>query len=64
MKFGRDVVGIAHFMASAIVNGDPEFSEARLALAKHVVLVTRADDFFDHGGTREESYKIIELVNE
>lgn len=63
MKYGRDVVRVANFLTSAII-GDPELSEVRLVFAKHIVLVTRIDDFFDHGGSREESYKILELLKE
>ncbi|KAH6804553.1 hypothetical protein C2S51_032800 [Perilla frutescens var. frutescens] len=63
LKFGRDVVRISNFLTSAIF-GDPELSDVRLAFAKHIVLVTRIDDFFDHGGSREESYKILGLVKE
>nr|AZB50376.1 terpene synthase 1 [Salvia officinalis] len=63
LKYGRDVVRVANFLTSAII-GDPELSEVRLVFAKHIVLVTRIDDFFDHGGSREESYKILELLKE
>nr|QXT24225.1 miltiradiene synthase [Isodon lophanthoides var. gerardianus] len=63
LKFGRDVVRVSNFLTSAMI-GDPELSDVRLAFAKHIVLVTRIDDFFDHGGSREESYKILELVKE
>nr|UXG91344.1 miltiradiene synthase [Callicarpa americana] len=63
LKYGRDVVRVSNFLTSAIF-GDPELSEARLAYAKHIVLVTRIDDFFDHYGSREESYEILELVKE
>nr|A0A075FBG7.1 RecName: Full=9,13-epoxylabda-14-ene synthase, chloroplastic; AltName: Full=Manoyl oxide synthase; AltName: Full=Miltiradiene synthase; Flags: Precursor [Marrubium vulgare]AIE77094.1 9,13-epoxy-labd-14-en synthase [Marrubium vulgare] len=63
LNYGRDVVRIANFLTSAIF-GEPEFSDARLAFAKHIILVTRIDDFFDHGGSREESYKILDLVQE
>lgn len=63
LKFGRDVVRVSSFLTSAMI-GDPELSDVRLAFAKHIVLVTRIDDFFDHGGSREESYEILELVKE
>uniref|UniRef100_A0A1W6QDI7-2 Isoform 2 of Miltiradiene synthase KSL1, chloroplastic n=1 Tax=Isodon rubescens TaxID=587669 RepID=A0A1W6QDI7-2 len=63
LKFGRDVVRVSNFLTSAM-SGDPELSDVRLAFAKHIVLVTRIDDFFDHGGSKEESYKILELVKE
>lgn len=62
-KSGRDAVGAANFLTSAIM-GDPEYSDVRLAFAKQIVLVARIDDFFDHVGPREESYKILELVKE
>nr|AHL67263.1 kaurene synthase-like 2 [Salvia rosmarinus] len=63
LKFGRNVVRVSNFLTSAII-GDPEFSEVRLVFAKHIILVTLIDDLFDHGGTREQSYKILELVTE
>lgn len=63
LKFGRDVQRVSNFLTSAIIC-DPELSDVRLAFAKHIVLVTLIDDFFDHGGSREESYKILELVKE
>nr|AZB50375.1 terpene synthase 1 [Prunella vulgaris] len=63
LKFGRDVVRVANFLTSAIF-GEPELSDARLIFAKHIVLVTCIDEFFDHGGSKEESYKILELVEE
>nr|AHW04049.1 diterpene synthase TPS4 [Plectranthus barbatus] len=63
LEFGRDVVRVSNFLTSAIL-GDPELSEVRLVFAKHIVLVTRIDDFFDHGGPREESHKILELIKE
>nr|AZB50367.1 terpene synthase 3 [Ajuga reptans] len=63
LTYGRDVVRVASFLTAAIF-GEPEFSDARLAFAKHIILVTRIDDFFDHGGSIEESYKILDLVKE
>nr|APG42602.1 kaurene synthase-like 1 [Salvia divinorum] len=63
LKYGRDVVRVSNFLTSAII-GDPELSDVRLVFAKHIVLVTRIDDFFDHAGSREDSYKILELVKE
>ncbi|KAG6389572.1 hypothetical protein SASPL_151043 [Salvia splendens] len=63
LKYGRDVVCVANFLTSAIL-GDPELDDVRLVFAKHIILVTRIDDFFDHGGSREDSYKILELVKE
>nr|AZB50374.1 terpene synthase 3 [Salvia yangii] len=63
LKFGRNVVRVSSFLTSAII-GEPELSEVRLVFAKHIILVTLIDDLFDHGGTREESYKILELVTE
>nr|AHL67262.1 kaurene synthase-like 1 [Salvia rosmarinus] len=63
LKYGRDVVRVSNFLTSAIF-GDPELSDVRLVFAKHIVLVTRIDDFFDHGGSREESYKILDLIKE
>lgn len=63
MNYGRDVVKVSSFMASILMD-DPELADVRLSIAKQMVLVTRIDDFFDHGGSREDSYKIIELVKE
>nr|QEV81855.1 terpene synthase 16 [Prunella vulgaris]QEY10195.1 kaurene synthase 1 [Scutellaria barbata]WJZ49123.1 miltiradiene [Scutellaria barbata] len=63
LNYGRDVVRVANFLTSAIF-GEPEFSDARMAFAKHIILVTRIDDFFDYGGSKEESYKILDLVKE
>ncbi|KAL8521794.1 hypothetical protein ACS0TY_012088 [Phlomoides rotata] len=63
LNYGRDAVRIANFLTSAIF-GEPEFSEARLAYAKQIILVTRIDDFFDHAGSREESNRIHDLVQE
>nr|AZB50372.1 terpene synthase 4 [Origanum majorana] len=63
LSYGRDVVKISSFMASILMD-DPELADVRLSIAKQMVLVTRIDDFFDHGGSREDSYKIIELVKE
>nr|UVE15963.1 labd-13(16),14-diene-9-ol synthase [Leonurus japonicus] len=63
LNHGTDVVGFANFLTAAIF-GEPEFSEARLAFAKTITLVTRMDDFFDHDGSTEESYKILDLVQE
>ncbi|XP_057799345.1 miltiradiene synthase KSL1, chloroplastic [Salvia miltiorrhiza] len=63
LKYGRDVVRVANFLTSAII-GDPELSDVRIVFAQHIVLVTRIDDFFDHRGSREESYKILELIKE
>ena len=61
LKFGRNVVRVPNFLISAIF-GDPELSEVRLVFGKHIVLVTLVDDLFDHGGSRQESYKVLELV--
>nr|A0A2K9RFZ2.1 RecName: Full=Class I diterpene synthase 2, chloroplastic; Short=VacTPS2; AltName: Full=(13S)-vitexifolin A synthase; AltName: Full=9,13-epoxylabda-14-ene synthase; AltName: Full=Viteagnusin D synthase; Flags: Precursor [Vitex agnus-castus]AUT77121.1 class I diterpene synthase [Vitex agnus-castus] len=63
LNYGRDVLRISYFVSSAII-GDPELSDARLAFAKYCVLTTCIDDFFDHAGSREESYRILELVKE
>nr|QXT24226.1 IlKSL2 [Isodon lophanthoides var. gerardianus] len=63
MEFGRNVSRVAHFLASNSYP-DPQLSEARLAFAKTVILVTRFDDFFDHHGSREESALTIELIRE
>ncbi|KAI3468362.1 hypothetical protein Pfo_025025 [Paulownia fortunei] len=63
LKFGRNVLHVSHFLTSAIF-GDPELSDARLSYAKTIMLVTLIDDFFDHYGSKEESYKILELVKE
>ena len=63
LKYGRDVVRVANFLTSAILV-DPELDDVRSVFAKHIILVTRIDDFFDHGGSREDSYKILELVKE
>nr|A0A2K9RFZ9.1 RecName: Full=Class I diterpene synthase TPS6, chloroplastic; AltName: Full=Labd-13(16),14-diene-9-ol synthase; AltName: Full=Syn-isopimara-7,15-diene synthase; AltName: Full=Terpene synthase 6; Short=VacTPS6 [Vitex agnus-castus]AUT77125.1 class I diterpene synthase [Vitex agnus-castus] len=63
LNYGRNVVHVSCFLAAANF-GDPELSNARLAFAKTIVLVTRIDDFFDLAGSREESYKILELVKE
>ncbi|KAL8536935.1 hypothetical protein ACS0TY_012211 [Phlomoides rotata] len=63
LTYRRDAVRIANFLTSAIF-GEPEFSEARLAYAKHIILVTCIDDFFDHAGSREESNRILDLVQE
>ncbi|KAK4435738.1 Cis-abienol synthase, chloroplastic [Sesamum alatum] len=63
LKYGRNVVRVSHFLTSAML-GDPSLSEARVAFAKTIVLVTRMDDFFDHHGSREESLRIIELIRQ
>ncbi|KAL9167318.1 hypothetical protein ABFS82_05G088400 [Erythranthe guttata] len=63
LNYGRNVLHVAHFIASTVI-GDPQLVDARMSYAKHVVLVTRIDDFFDHHGSREESHKILELVKE
>nr|AJQ30185.1 kaurene synthase-like protein [Salvia fruticosa] len=63
LKFGRNVLRVANFLTSAII-GDPELSEVRIVFAQHIILVTLIDDLFDHGGTKQESYKILELVKE
>ncbi|KAL7150087.1 hypothetical protein ABFS83_05G084900 [Erythranthe nasuta] len=63
LNFGRDALRMAHFIASAIF-GDPQLVDARMSFAKNVVLIARIDDFFDQHGSREESYKILELVKE
>ncbi|XP_057802911.1 sclareol synthase, chloroplastic-like [Salvia miltiorrhiza] len=63
LKFGRDVVLINNFLASLVI-GDLASDHARLASAKTSVLVTLIDDLFDHGGSTQECYKILELVKE
>nr|AZB50371.1 terpene synthase 3 [Origanum majorana] len=64
LKFGRETaVGAAHFLSSAIL-GESELCNVRLALAKHMVLVVFIDDFFDHYGSREDSFKILHLLKE
>ncbi|XP_012841016.1 PREDICTED: beta-phellandrene synthase (neryl-diphosphate-cyclizing), chloroplastic-like [Erythranthe guttata] len=63
LNFGRDALRMAHFMASAIF-GDRQLVDARMSFAKNVVLIARIDDFFDQHGSREESYKILDLVKE
>ncbi|KAL8521792.1 hypothetical protein ACS0TY_012086 [Phlomoides rotata] len=63
LNCGTDVVRFANFLTSAIF-GEPEFSDARIAFAKQIILVTHIDDFFDHSGSREESYMILDLVQE
>ncbi|KAL0330886.1 UNVERIFIED_CONTAM: Cis-abienol synthase, chloroplastic [Sesamum angustifolium] len=63
LKFGRSVVNISHFLTCAIL-ADPLLSDARLSYAKSIVLVTCLDDFFDHHGSREESFKILELTKQ
>ncbi|KAG8375380.1 hypothetical protein BUALT_Bualt10G0094000 [Buddleja alternifolia] len=61
LKYGRNVLKVSHFLTSAVF-ADPQLSDARIAFAKHIVLVTRMDDFFDHHGSREDSLYIIELI--
>ncbi|XP_057802965.1 miltiradiene synthase KSL2, chloroplastic-like [Salvia miltiorrhiza] len=63
LKFGRDVVLTSNFLASLVI-GDRASHHARLAFAKTSVLVTLIDDLFDHGGSKQECYKILELVKE
>ena len=54
---------MSYFLVSLDID-DPELSYARIAFGKCMVLVTSLDDFFDFGGSRQESHKIIELVKE
>lgn len=61
MDYGRHVIPISHFL-NANTFPDPEQSEALLAFAKTMTLVTRLDDFFDHHSSREHSVLIIELI--
>ncbi|XP_057785437.1 sclareol synthase, chloroplastic-like [Salvia miltiorrhiza] len=63
LKFGRDVVLTCNFLASLVI-GDRASHHARLAFAKTSVLVALIDDLFDHGGSKQECYKILELVKE
>ncbi|EPS58132.1 hypothetical protein M569_16684, partial [Genlisea aurea] len=63
MDYGRNVLGVGHFLASALM-ADPELDHARAVVAKHTALITRLDDFFDHHGSREDSLKIIHLIRE
>ncbi|EYU34535.1 hypothetical protein MIMGU_mgv1a003148mg [Erythranthe guttata] len=63
LKYARDVKNICHFLASSIF-ADPQLSDARLSYAKTILLVLCADDFFDHYGSREQSYEILQLVKE
>ncbi|KAH6836264.1 hypothetical protein C2S53_001130 [Perilla frutescens var. hirtella] len=63
LKFGRETIHAANFVASAII-GDPELSNVRLALAKLMVLIPRIDDYLVHSGSKEDSYKLLELVEE
>ncbi|KAL1552093.1 Miltiradiene synthase ksl1, chloroplastic [Salvia divinorum] len=63
LKYGREAILMCYFLASLAME-DPELSYVRVASASNMVLVTCFDDFFDVGGSRQESYKIIELVKE
>nr|UVC58054.1 KSL6 protein [Isodon rubescens] len=59
---GRNAVLVSYFL-NANNFPDPRLSEARLAYAKTVTLITFLDDFFDHHGSREDSLLIMELIN-
>nr|WJZ49125.1 hypothetical protein [Scutellaria barbata] len=58
---GRNVLQVSYAL-SAAVTFDPELSFPRIFNAKHYVLTTCLDDFFDDYGSREEAFSIIELV--
>ncbi|KAL8536946.1 hypothetical protein ACS0TY_012221 [Phlomoides rotata] len=68
LEFSRNDFNICqarkNFSNCRAIFGEPEFSDARIAFAKQIILVTHIDDFFDHSGSREESYMILDLVQE
>ncbi|XP_047974336.1 miltiradiene synthase KSL1, chloroplastic-like isoform X2 [Salvia hispanica] len=63
LNYARETLLISYFMVSLVID-DPELSYVRIAFGKCLALVTSLDDIFDFGGSRLESYKIIELVKE
>ncbi|CAI9775669.1 unnamed protein product [Fraxinus pennsylvanica] len=61
LKFGRRVMQTAYFLIASLLSGR-ELSEARIAYAQCIILVTLIDDFFDDYGSKEELLNIVEMV--
>lgn len=61
LEFARQKLGYGYFTSAATLFY-PELSDARIAWAKHGVLTTVVDDFFDVGGSVEELVQLIQLV--
>ncbi|CAL1368071.1 unnamed protein product [Linum trigynum] len=53
-------MGYCYFSAAATYY-DPELSDARISWAKHSLLTSLIDDFYDIFGTAEEHLNLLEL---
>ncbi|XP_047066802.1 ent-kaur-16-ene synthase, chloroplastic-like isoform X1 [Lolium rigidum] len=61
LQFARQRLPICYFCVAATIS-PPELSDARIACAKNVLLTVFFDDFFDVGGSKEETDNLIELI--
>ncbi|XP_008809130.1 ent-kaur-16-ene synthase, chloroplastic isoform X1 [Phoenix dactylifera] len=61
LEFARQKQTFCYFSAAATLFS-PESFDARMSWAKNGVLTTVVDDFFDHGGSREELVNLISLI--
>ncbi|KAI8549106.1 hypothetical protein RHMOL_Rhmol06G0000600 [Rhododendron molle] len=61
LKFARQKTVYCYFSAATTLSS-PELSDARISWAKHGVLTTVIDDFFDIGGSLLELDNLIQLL--
>ncbi|CAI0552340.1 unnamed protein product, partial [Linum tenue] len=60
MRLAKVKMGYCYFSAAATYY-DPELSDARISWAKHSLLTSLIDDFYDIFGTAEEHLNLLEL---
>ena len=62
LEFARAMMPLVCRLAPACTMYPPELSDARLAYAMEIILVTTVDDLFDVGGSKEEMENLVRLI--
>jgi len=62
LEFARAMMPLVCLFIPASTMYPPELSDARLAYAMEIILVTTVDDLFDVGGSKEEMENLVTLI--
>ena len=62
LEFARAMMPLVYLLVPASSMYAAELSDARLAYAMEIILVTPVDDLFDVGGSREEMENLVTLI--
>ena len=62
LEFARAMMPLVCRLVPACTMYPPELSDARLAYAMEIILVTTVDDLFDVGGSKEEMENLVTLI--